>query len=534
MVLTSHTQCGIITDMSTRKIVLIVLDGWGVAPPSQYNAIARAKTPFYDSLVSYFTSTTLQASGIGVGLSHKEVGNSEVGHMNMGAGRIVQQFLPRIVSDLRSGDFYKNEALLKAIQHAKTNNSRVHIVGLFSSGSTHGSIECVNGVIDTVKQQGVKEAIIHVFTDGKDAYGKESIKTIQNILVPRIQSFTYRRPGTITGRMYGMDRNNNWPLTQEAYKTLCGKSANTTQNPAQYLKEQYAKGETDNTIKPCIVQQSNVNIPPIQDNDAVIFTNFREDSMRQMSSSFIAPKTQFKAFKQNPLKNVCIVTMTRYDPKFKALVAYPPPEINQPLAAVLSSAGKTQLHVAETEKYAHITYFFNGEKERQLPGEDRLLVRSTGGPHYENNPKMQTQRIVSEITNRMSGYDFILVNIANADILGHTGKMQAVIEGVQEIDAQLSLLIKKAHTLKFTTIITADHGNAETMINPATGNIMTSHTDNPVPFILIDDTFSKPGLPELRTIQPKGVLGDVAPTILDLMGIKKPPEMTGSSLISIL
>ena len=516
------------------QILLIVLDGWGVAPPAQENAISQASTPFIDSLFAYFSPTTLQASGIGVGLLHKEVGNSEVGHMNIGAGRIVHQFLSRIVSDLRDGSFYSNEALLKAANHSRENNSRVHIVGLLSSGSVHASSECVNGVVDTIKQAGAKEIVVHIFTDGKDAPGAESIPMIEQVLEPHIKDLKYKVPGTLIGRIYGMDRNNRWELTQEAYNALCGLTNNTTDDPIQYLKDNHANGGTDNTIKPCIVKQGGEILPRIQDNDAVIFTNFREDSMRQISSSFITPADKFKGFKQKAFNNLCIVTMTHYDPSFESLVAYPPPVIENPLAEVIAKAGKKQLHIAETEKYAHVTYFFNGEKEKPFAGEDRILIRSFGGPHYENYPKMQASKITQEAMSKMSNYDFVLINIANADMMGHTGDYNAAIQGIEEVDTCLSNLIKYATSIGFTTVITADHGNAESMLDPLTGGIMTRHTGNPVPFIIINDAFHRQNIPPLYTISPQGVLGDVAPTILELMGIEKPAEMNGGSLLSII
>ncbi len=517
--------------MAFDKILLIVLDGWGIAQPSPYNAISQSKTPFIDSLFTYFSPLTLQASGIGVGLLYQEVGNSEVGHMNIGAGRIVRQFLSRIVADLRDNSFYKNESLLKAVEHAKKNNSRIHIVGLLSSGSVHAYSECINGVIETMKQNEIQEIIVHIFTDGKDAPSNESIDIITRKLNPRLKNTKYKTPGTLIGRMYAMDRNQNWPLTQKAYDALCGISKTVAQDPIKYLEECHKNKETDYAIEPCIIQQDETNIPRIQDNDAIIFTNFREDSMRQITESFITPSGKFKKFKRNNLKNLCVVTMTDYNPDFKTLVVYPPPQINQPLASVISSVKKRQLHIAETEKYAHVTYFFNGEKEKPFPGEDRVLIRSVGGPYYENHPKMQTEKIVQEAINRMKYYSFVLLNIANADILGHTGNYNSALEGIEEIDTQLSKLIKKASSIGFTTIITADHGNAESMIDINTGDVITSHTNNPVPFLIVNEKFHKKNISELYTISPKGVLGDVAPTILELMNIEKPPEMNGNSLL---
>jgi len=513
------------------KVMLIILDGWGVAPPSRRNAISQARTPFFDSLVARYMATTLQASGIGVGLPYNEEGNSEVGHMNIGAGRIVYQFLPRITQDLRDGSFYSNPAFLSAAQHAKKHNARVHILGLFSTGNIHGSAEHVHGLLDTMKKAGVTNTVIHPFTDGKDGKNNEGAEMIQQ-LISRLSSFTHTLPGTLMGRMYSLDRNNQWDLTQASYEALCGTgSTPTTNDPVAYIKNWYQQGKTDYDLPPVMIQQNGKTIPRIQDNDALIFTDFREDSVRQITRSFALPDDSFKGFKRNLPKNLLIATMTEYEKGLPALVAYPPPQTENPIASTLSKARKRQLHVAETEKYAHVTYFFNGENEVPFPGEDRIFIRSTGGPHYETNPKMQAATIARETTTRIDQYDFFVLNLANADMMGHTGHIDAAIQGVETIDAILYQLIETALTFHVTVVITADHGNAELMIDPKTGSIVTSHTNNPVPFILIGKGFEQPKNTRLYQIPPQGILADVAPTILHLMGVHQPIEMTGESLL---
>lgn len=448
--------------------------------------------------------------------------------MNMGAGHIVYQYLPRITEELRSGAFYQNPTLLAALNHATTNNSRFHVMGLFSSGNVHSSQEHLLGILDTAIKQGFTEVIVHLFTDGKDGKPREAADMLTPLL-GRLSHFTYKIPGSIVGRMYALDRNGNWDLTRQTFDMLTKNDGARATDPVAYLRECYAKGNTDTDIPPSVFSQNGATIPPIEDNDAIVFFDFREDSVRQLARAFVLP--EFNSFERTLPKNLFVVSMTEYEQGLPTHVAYPPPVIDMPLARVLSEAGKRQLHVAESEKYAHVTYFFNGAHEKPYPGEDRIVVRSQGGPHYESVPTMQASRIASEVVSRIKDYDFYLINFANADMLGHTGNMAATVAGIEAIDAALAQIIGAARAFHVTVIITADHGNAEDMMDPKTGLPRTNHTGNPVPFYVVGEGFEQRAKAFLHEMPPSGILADVAPTILRVMGIPQPPQMTGASLL---
>ena len=513
----------------TNRAMLIILDGWGVAPPGVGNAIASAQTPTIDHITSKYWTTTLQASGIGVGLPFSEPGNSEVGHLNIGAGRIIYQYLSLITQELRNGVFYTNKEFLNALGHAQTNNSNLHIMGLFSTGSVHGSMEHFLGLLALAQQHNFHNVVVHPFLDGKDGESKEALQTLQT-LTQQLQPFAYKQPATIMGRMYALDRNNNWDLTRKAYTALTNaRNARAITDPFAYLQEQYANKHTDYDIEPAVVAST----PRIQNNDAVICTDFREDSIRQLTRTFVFSNDQFSEFEKQTLNNLYFVAMTEYEKDIGLHIAYPPPVIDTPLAEVISRAGLRQLHISETEKYAHITYFFNGEQEQAFENEDRVLVRSNQNPHYDTNPQMQSAEIVSQTIQRINDYDFYLLNLANADMVGHTGNFRAAIQGVEEIDAQLATLLQANKKAGITTVITADHGNAEEMIHPKTGQIITHHSFNPVPFIVVGEAFQvrAPNKP-LHLIKAQNILADVAPTLLYIMGIEKPPQMSGVSMVS--
>lgn len=527
------TRCDIIKNMeqnnNIHRVMLVILDGWGVAPPQVGNAIASARTPTIDRIANEYFATTLQASGIGVGLPYSEKGNSEVGHLNIGAGRIVHQYLSRITQELRNGLFYKNPEFLNALQHAQNNNSNVHIVGLFSTGNVHGSMEHFLGLLDVAQQHNFQNIVVHPFLDGKDGQQKEALQTLQT-LTQHLQPFNAQLPATVMGRMYALDRNNNWNLTQKAYAALTNdQSVEHASDPLAYLKAQYANGRTDYDIEPAIINSA----PRIQDNDSIICTDFREDSVRQLTSAFVAPNEQFNAFERKALRNIYFVAMTEYEKNIPIHVAYRPPVVDMPLAQVLSEAGLRQFHISETEKYAHITYFFNGENEKPYENEERVLIRSDKNPHYDTNPLMQSATIVQQTIQNLNNYDFYLLNLANADMVGHTGNFQAAIKGIEQIDAQVKILLDANKTAGITTVITADHGNAEEMINAQTGDIITHHSSNSVPFIVVGDAFKArhPNKP-LHLVKAQSILADVAPTILHIMGIEKPPQMGGVSMFT--
>lgn len=511
-----------------NRVMLIILDGWGVAPPQVGNAIASAHTPTIDRITSEYFSTTLQASGIGVGLPYSEKGNSEVGHLNIGAGRIVHQYLARITQELRNGSFFQNPEFLNALHHAQNNNSNLHIIGLFSTGNVHGSMEHFLGLLNLAQQNNFRNVVVHPFLDGKDGQSKEALQTIQT-LTQHLQPFQTQLPATLMGRMYALDRNNNWELTQKAYAALTNdQSTQHTNDPLAYLQQQYTNNHTDYDIDPAIVDSA----PRIQSNDAVICTDFREDSVRQLTRAFVIPDGQFEAFERPALNNLYFVAMTEYEKDIPLHIAYSPPIVEMPLAQTLAQANLRQFHISETEKYAHITYFFNGENEKPYPNEDRVLIRSNHNPHYDTNPKMQSADIVAQTIQRIHNYDFYLLNLANADMVGHTGNFQATIQGVEEIDKQLSTLLNATKTAGITTIITADHGNAEEMIDAKTGEVITHHSSNPVPFVVVGEAYkvNRPNKP-LHLVRPQNILADVAPTILRVMDIEKPPQMSGVSMV---
>ena len=373
----------------TNRAMLVILDGWGIAPPQVGNAIATARTPTIDRVTSEYFATTLQASGIGVGLPYLEKGNSEVGHLNIGAGRIVHQYLSRITQELRNGSFYTNPEFLNALKHAQQNNSNLHIMGLFSTGNVHGSIEHFLGLLNLAQQNNFQNVVVHLFLDGKDGQSKEGLHTVKT-LVQRLQTFHTQLPATLMGRMYALDRNNNWDLTQKAYLALTNnQDYQHISDPFAYLEEQYANKHTDYDIEPAIIGSA----PRIQDNDAIICTDFREDSVRQLTRAFVLPDQQFNEFERNALRNIYFVTMTEYEKETPTHIAYRPPVVDMSLAQVLAQAGLRQLHISETEKYAHITYFFNGENEKPYQNEERVLVRSDKNPHYDTNPLMQLSLI---------------------------------------------------------------------------------------------------------------------------------------------
>ncbi|MDX1535844.1 MAG: 2,3-bisphosphoglycerate-independent phosphoglycerate mutase [Candidatus Spechtbacterales bacterium] len=518
------------SNKNNKKLILVVLDGWGVARPQHGNAIGKAKTPTMDMIERSYYALTLQASGIGVGLPWGREGNSEVGHMNLGAGRIVYQYLPRIVEAIRDGSFFQNEALKGAMNFVKNNNSTLHIMGLLSSGNVHSYIDHLYALLDMANKNGIQKVVLHPFTDGKDSPPHEATTFLKN-LRDRMKKQGTGEIGTIVGRAYAMDRNNHWDLTQKTYELLTQGKGQKTEDPISYLENSYEKGLTDFDIEPGVVYKNEKPIGLIEEGDAVIFFNFREDSARQITKSFVLSDQEFSEFPRKKIPNIFFVGMTEYQEDLPIEVAFPPPKIDMPLAEVISNAGLKQLHIAETEKYAHVTYFFNGQKESPLKNEDRILVPSMGTPHYDDLPEMQAYNITQQIMKYIREYDFFLINYANADMLGHTGNWDAALKGIEAVDANISSLVKAVEQLDMTMVITADHGNAEAMINSRTGAIITQHSINPVPFFIIGNEFKTRNYDHLYNGKPQGVLGDVAPTVLKIMGIDIPPEMTGKPLI---
>lgn len=514
-----------------RKVILLILDGWGVTPPNPGNIPSQAKIPNIKHIESYYPSTTLHASGINVGLPWWEEGNSEVGHLTLGCGQIIYQYLPRIVSSIQSGSFFRIPAFLGAADHVRNNNSRLHLMGLVSSGAVHSYIDHLYALLDFCKIENIKNVYLHVFTDGRDAPRKAALTLLQN-LKERLAAESTAKIATVAGRSFAMDRDKNWDRIRKVYECLVESKGEKAPDLISYLDISYQKGITDEYIEPAIVDEEGL----IRDNDAVIFFNFREERARELTLAFA--KDDFGEFERKKVNNLYFATMARYFEDIDLPVAFEPPKIKNCLGKIISEAGLLQFRIAETEKYAHVTYFFNGLKEKPFKGEERVIIPSVGGPHYDRNPEMQaptiTEKVVKEI--ERGEYHFILINFANPDMVGHTGNIEAAIKAAEILDTCVGKIIEAAKK-KYVILITADHGNFEEMIHPMTGEIMGEHSSNPVPFYLIDPELKNPVAKEEPLYSQErigGFLFDVAPTVLGYLEVEQPEEMIGLSLLPSL
>lgn len=518
-----------------KPLVLVVLDGWGISPSTQGNPIKEAILPTFEKLNRFYPMTTLQASGISVGLPWNTAGNSEVGHMTMGAGRIIYQNMPRISLAIQDGSFFKNENLLKAINTAKENKSKLHFMGLVSSGSVHSHKDHIIALLRLAKNEGVSEVYLHVFTDGRDSAPTSGIQQLKE-LVRETRLIGIGKIASLSGRNFAMDRNNNWDRIEKTYRMLTEGQGNTSSDPLMSLEQSYIKNVTDEYIEPTVVTEGGKPVALVEDRDGVVFFNFREDRARELTCAFVMP--DFDGFKRK-LLNLQFVTMTEYERDLPVSVAFPPKEVENGLGEILSLNGKKQLRIAETEKYAHVTYFFNGGKEKPFPGEDRVLIPSLSVSHFDEVPEMSSPKITETIMDELkkNEYDFILVNYANPDMVGHTGNEQASIKAVEATDKSLSLLIPAVLKTGGALIITADHGNVEELKKVTSGEVDTEHSTNPVPlwYITPDNHQEKKGEQMVREQnEVSGLLSDIAPTILDAMKVEKPPEMNGTSLLAAL
>jgi len=506
-----------------HAVVLIILDGWGIGPRNETNPIHVVGPKNFKWLEEHYPMTSLQASGISIGLPWNEVGNSEVGHLTLGAGRVIYQHYPRITIAIQDKSFFENKVLKDACAHAKEHNSALNLVGLLTKGHVHAAIEHLEALIELAGKEGVSQVKLHLFADGKDSPPKSVIKLLERLPQEKF--------ATLIGRYYAMDREENWNLTEEAYNCLTRTGGTVVSgNLGEILEQTYKKGFLEESLPPLRFGGEEKNI---QENDAVVFFNFREDSMRQLTEAFVEP--DFDNFPRIQFKNLSLVTMTPYKKAFKVPVAFPPTDIPNPLGEVLSDNGMTQIRIAETHKYAHITYFFNSYREEPFKNEYRVLIPSEQTPHPATHPAMMAPAITDRLTEAMreGAFDFILVNYANADTMAHTGNYEAALEAVRIIDEEIGRVLKTMEGLDITLIITADHGNIEEMINPETGRMETQHDPSPVPLYLVGKKykarkFSNWEILEQETI---GILSDVAPTILEIMGLSKPREMDGKSLL---
>lgn len=498
-----------------EKIVLIILDGWGLAETWGGNAIALANTPVMNSLSKNFPYTTLEAAGEAVGLPFNESGNSEVGHFNMGTGQIVKQGLSAINQMISDHSFFNNKILNDYFNNAKTNT--LHLVGLASDGGIHSHISHLFALLELAKTLNLKRVALHLFTDGRDASPTSGIKFIKKI-EQKIAETGVGEIATISGRYYAMDRDNNWDRVEKVYRAMVLAEGEEASSPQKALVTSYSNGITDEFMVPKVI---NKNLK-ISDDDTVIFFNFRSDRARQLART-LAIKN-FNNFKRNNLpKNLKIATFASYQENLPVKVIFANQKTTMTLPVLLTQNKLTHCHIAETEKYPHVTYFFNGEKESPLEGEKRILVSSPKVATYDLKPQMSANEVAEKACDAVGQFDFIVINFANADMVGHTGNFEATTTAVETVDKCLGKLIKKIEYTGSTAIITADHGNAEKMIEPVTGLPYTEHTNNPVPFVL----FSK----KIEKLREDGKLSEIAPTILDLYGFEKPNEMKDQSLI---
>jgi len=513
-----------------KPVVLCILDGWGFSKQKLGNAIVNAQTSNIDFIKSNYPSVLLQASGQAVGLSWGESGNSEVGHLTLGSGRIIFQYLSRIHQAIENGKFFDNPELLRAIGHAKINRSRLHLIGLLTSSSVHAHLDHILALIDLAKRNGLTDVYLHLFTDGKDSSQKEA-----PFIYKKIDDFmkvsNVGKLATVIGRDIAMDRNNNWDLTKQTYNLMVEGQGEKTQDIYKTLEDKYAQGFTDINM-PAIVADPDGTI---RNDDAIIFFNFREDRMKQITEAFTS--ANFDKFERNNFPNLLVICMTQYLENAGLNIAFLPSEISNCLAETISKANLKQLHITETEKYAHVTFFFNALKQTPFDGEDDVLIKSERDATID--PAMKAREILTETTTRINkdDYSFVLVNFANADMLAHMGNFENVVKGIGILDAEIDKLRRAVLAKDGYLIITSDHGNAESLTYRGTGTPETRHNPNPVPLYFVTKEAERTRTEEeikYSTDQAQGFLSDVAPTILELLQITKPDEMTGDSLLDHL
>ena len=506
-----------------RPVALIVLDGWGYRPETEGNAIALADTPTWDALWSRGSRTLLEASGLRVGLPAGQMGNSEVGHLNLGAGRVVMQDLVRISSAIADGSFYTNRALVGACEQVKAKDSTLHLMGLIGAGGVHAIDSHLFALLDLANRQGIARVAIHAMLDGRDTLPKSALGYMQELLEQIRKIGSPAKIASVSGRYYAMDRDRRWDRTQLAYRAIVQGHGAMEADPLEAIRKSYAAEKTDEFMLPVVIVENGKPIAPMRDGDAVICFNYRSDRMRQIVRSLI--DSDFDDFDTKDAPKVSVTTLTNYDKTFDVPIAFEPTSMARILAEVLSSKGLDMLKTAETEKYPHVTYFFNGGVEAPFPCEHRVLVPSPKVATYDLMPEMSaagvTDALVKGITS--GDHDFILCNYANADMVGHSGSIPATIKAVETVDQSLARVLKAAETSGMRLIVTADHGNAEMLIDPATGGPHTAHTTNPVPFVVVD-------WEQQTSLRTGGALCDVAPTILSMLGVEQPPEMTGENL----
>lgn len=506
--------------MSKSPVAIIILDGYGKRDETVGNAVAQANTPNFDRYWETFPHSTLKAAGLDVGLPEDQMGNSEVGHTNIGAGRIVYQSLTRIDKAITDGEFQTNDVLIEAMDHAIKNDSALHLFGLLSDGGVHSHQNHLYALLETAKEKGVKETYVHAFLDGRDVAPTSGAGFMQD-LVDKMAELSYGKVATVTGRFYAMDRDKRWERVEKAYNALVNGEGVKATDPVQAIKDSYANGVNDEFVLPIVIEENGEPVATVKENDAVIFFNFRPDRAIQLSNAFTDKEWEFFARENHPV--VKFVTMTLYNPSIDAKVAYPPIELKNVLGEVLSNAGLKQLRIAETEKYPHVTFFMNGGRNEEFPGESRILINSPKVETYDLKPEMSAYEVTDALVADIEAdkHDAIILNFANPDMVGHSGMLEPTIKAIEAVDENLGRVVDAILAKDGYAVIFADHGNSETMMTPE-GKPHTAHTTVPVPVIVTKKDV---------TLREDGRLADVAPTMLDLLNIEQPVEMTGESLI---
>ncbi len=510
--------------MSKKPTVLMILDGYGLNDKCEANAVCEGKTPVMDQLMSQCPFVKGNASGMAVGLPEGQMGNSEVGHLNMGAGRIVYQELTRITKEIQDGDFFKNEALLAAVKNAKENNSALHFMGLLSDGGVHSHITHLFGLLELAKREGLEKVYVHCFLDGRDtppASGKGYIEELQ----AKMKEIGVGEIATVSGRYYAMDRDNRWDRVELAFKAMINGEGVKGTDAAEAVQASYDAEKTDEFVLPSVIEKEGKPVATVQDKDSVVFFNFRPDRAREITRAFC--DDDFKGFSREKKLDVTFVCFTDYDETIgNKLVAFVKQEIKNTFGEYLAAHNMTQARIAETEKYAHVTFFFNGGVEEPNKGEDRILVKSPKVATYDLKPEMSAYEVCDKLVDAIKSdkYDVIIINFANPDMVGHTGVEAAAIKAVEVVDECVGRAVDALKEVDGQMFICADHGNCEQLVDYETGEPFTAHTTNPVPFILVNADPS-------YTLRENGCLADIIPTLIELMGMEQPAEMTGKSLL---
>ncbi|MBR4795768.1 MAG: 2,3-bisphosphoglycerate-independent phosphoglycerate mutase [Lachnospiraceae bacterium] len=510
--------------MKKRPTLLLILDGFGLNENTKANAVYTAKTPNIDRLMKEYPFVKGNASGLHVGLPDGQMGNSEVGHLNMGAGRVVFQELTRITKEIEDGDFFKNEALLNAMNNVKKNNSALHLYGLLSDGGVHSHNTHLYGLLEMAKREGVSNVYVHCFMDGRDTAPTSGITYVE-ALQDKMKELGVGKIATIMGRYYAMDRDNRWERIEKAYNALTKGEGALAEDPAAALRDSYKNDVTDEFVLPIVATENGKPVTTISDNDSIIFYNFRPDRAREISRTFCCE--EFDGFNRGPRKKVHYTCFTEYDVTIpNKEIAFKKVELTNTFGEYISKLGLKQARIAETEKYAHVTFFFNGGVEKPYEGEDRFLINSPKVATYDLQPEMSVYEVCENLVNAINTekYDVIICNFANPDMVGHTGVFEAAVKACEAVDECVGEVVQAIKKVDGQMFLCADHGNSEQLVDYETGEPLTAHTTNPVPFILINaDT--------KYSLKDNGRLCDIIPTLLELMEIEKPAEMTGESLL---